>query len=242
MRTALIILSLIIISIISLPLYLITFIISKFNPMKSHAFAQKFVSIVFKMWLFIAGAEYKVYGLEKVPKDEAVMYVCNHRSFFDIILSYAYIPTLTSYVSKRSIKKIPCIGQWMHFLSCLFLDRDDVKNGLQMIKDSIGLIKKGLSVYIAPEGTRNTEDIMLPFKEGSFKIATRTNCKIVPICYTNTEKIFEAHTPWVRRTRNVTMEFGDPVDITDMSRDDLKTLGARLNGIIQEMYNERSNL
>ena len=242
MRTALIILSLIIISVISIPLYLVTFIISKFNPMKSHMFAQKIVSLAFKLWLFIAGTKYEIYGLEKIPRDEAVMYVCNHRSFFDIILSYAYMPGPTSYVSKQSIKKIPCVGQWMYFLSCLFLDRDDIKSGLQMIKDCIALIQKGYSVYIAPEGTRNVEDSLLPFKEGSFKIATRTNCKIVPICYTNTEKIFESHLPWVRRTKNVTMEFGDPVDITGMERDELKTLGVRLNNIIQEMYNERSNL
>lgn len=238
MRTFLIIFSLIIITILSIPLYLVAFILKKINPMSCHVFSQTIVRIVFKFWLFIAGTKYEVYGLEKLSPDETYLYVSNHRSFFDAILSYAYVPTPTAYVSKQSIKRIPCIAQWMYFLKCMFLDRDDIKSGLQMIKDSISLINDGYSVYIAPEGKRNNEDTLLPFKEGSFKIATRTNCKIVPICYTNTENIWETHLPWVRKAY-VTLEFGEPVDISDFSREDKKTLGLRFNKIIQKMYDER---
>lgn len=219
-------------------MYLVEFIIGRFNPHLKHAVAQNIVRVVFKMWLFIAGTRYEVYGLEKVPADEPVLYIANHRSFFDILLSYPFVPGLTAYVSKDSIKRFPCIAQWMYFLSCIFLDRDDIRSGMQMIKDSISLIKDGISVYIAPEGKRNSTDELLPFKEGSFKIATRTNCKIVPICYTNTEDIFEAHFPWIRKT-HATIEFGDPVDITNMSREDRKFLGVRLREIIQKMYDER---
>lgn len=241
MRTVLILLTLIIVSVLSIPLYLAEFIIGIFNPRLKHAFAQNIVRIVFKAWLWMAGTKYTVYGLDKVPSDEPVLYIANHRSFFDIILSYAYVPTLTSFVSKDSIKKFPCIAQWMYFLNCMFLDRNDIKSGMQMIKDSISLIKQGISVYISPEGTRNPTDTLLPFKEGSFKIATRTNCKIIPVCYTNTENIFETHLPWVRKAE-VTIEFGDPVDITDMSRDDKRILGVKVREIIQKMYDERRQL
>ena len=238
MRTILIVLSLVIIAIISIPLYLAELIIRKINKRTAHAFAQKIVRIVFKLWLFISGTDYKIYGIEKVPTDEPVLYIANHRSFYDVFIGYAFIPTLTAFVSKDSIKKIPCIAQWMYFLNCMFLDRKDIKSGLQMIKDSISLVEEGSSIFIAPEGTRNSEHELLEFKEGSFKIATRTNCKIVPVCYTNTENIFEAHFPWIKKAK-ATMEFGDPIDITNMDRDEKKTLGVKLRGILQEMYNER---
>ena len=238
-----IILSLIIVSILSIPLYLIEFIIKSFNPLLAHTFAQNIVRVVFRMWLFFSGADYKVYGLENVPKDEPVLYIANHRSFFDVLLGYAYVPGPTSFVSKESIKKFPCIAQWMYFLSCIFLDRDDIKSGLEMIKKSISLIENnGYSIFISPEGTRNSSDELLTFKEGCFKIATRTNCKIIPVCYTNTEKIFEDHLPWVRKTSSVTMEFGEPIDITDFDRDAKKHLGATLRDVIQGMYDERRNL
>lgn len=240
MRTFLIIFTLIIVAILSIPLYLIEFIIRAVNPRMSHSFAQHIVVAVFRMWLWFSGADYTVYGIENVPKDEPVMFIANHRSFFDIIMAYAYIPVLTSFVSKKSIGMIPCIGHWMHFLSCMFLDRDSVKSGMAMIKNAISLIEdKNISVFIAPEGTRNSSNELLPFKEGCFRIASRTNCKIIPICYTNTEKIFEEHLPWVRKARSVTMEFGNPVEISDMDRNEKKHLGAMTREIVQNMYNER---
>lgn len=243
MRSIIIVLSLVIVSILSIPLYLVEFIIRKINPRLSHALAQNIVRIVFRMWLFFAGTRYEVYGLENVPKDEPVLYIANHRSFFDVLLGYTYVPGLTSFVSKKSIKKIPCIAQWMYFLSCIFLDRDDLKSGLDMIKKAISIVENdGYSIFISPEGTRNNTDELLPFKEGCFKIATRTNCKIVPVCYTNTEKIFEDHLPWVRKAKSVTMEFGTPIDITDFDRDAKKHLGVTLREIIQGMYDERRNL
>ena len=91
MRSFLIILSLIIISILSIPLYLMEFVIRAFNPRLSHKIAQKIVVGVFRMWLWFSGTEYTVYGLENVPKDEPVLYIANHRSFFDIFLASVII-------------------------------------------------------------------------------------------------------------------------------------------------------
>ena len=108
-----------------------------------------------------------------------------------------------------------------------------------MIKKNIKLVKENkLSVCISPEGTRNSGDTLLPFKEGSFRIATRTNCKIVPVCYTNTENIFEAHLPWVKKAR-VTMEFGDAIDTSSLDRDAKKHIGETVRQIVQDMYDER---
>jgi len=235
MRTFLIFLSLVIVAIISIPLYLVAFILKLINPMLAHRFAQRIVIIVFRLWIFFAGTDYEIIGRDRVPTDEPVLYIANHRSFFDVFFGYAFIPTPTSFVSKASIKKLPCIAQWMYFLSCSFLDRDDIKSGMEMIKRNINLVsERGLSVFICPEGHRNSTDELYEFKEGSFRIATRTNCKIVPICYTNTENIFEAHLPWVRKT-SITMEFGEPIDPSSLSRDEQKHLGVKVREIIQEM-------
>lgn len=240
MRTVLIILSIVIIAILSLPVYLAEFVIGWFNPMLKHKIAQTIVRWAFKLWLWIAGTKYTIIGRDRVPVDEPVLYIANHRSFFDAFLGYAYIPGPAAFVAKKSIRKIPVIAQWMYFLSCMFLDREDIKSGMEMIKKSISLIKGGISVFICPEGTRNCDDELLPFKEGCFRIATRTNCKIVPLCYTNTENAFEAHVPWVRSAK-VTMEFGEPIDVSTLERAEQKHLGEKVRAIIQEMYDERRN-
>lgn len=68
----------------------------------------------------------------------------------------------------------------MRNLYCLFLDRNDTREGLKTILEGIDYIKKGISIVIFPEGTTSHTLDLLPFKEGSFKFAEKTGCKIIP--------------------------------------------------------------
>ena len=69
---------------------------------------------------------------------------------------------------------MPLLRTWMRRLHCLFIDRENVKEALKTILAGIDNVKNGISMCIFPEGTRNkTDDLMLPFKEGSFKIAEK---------------------------------------------------------------------
>ena len=77
--------------------------------------------------LWLTGVEVTVIGEELVPTDEAVLYIGNHRSFFDILLTYTRCPRLTGYIAKAEMEKIPLLSNWMHYLHCLFLDRKDIK-------------------------------------------------------------------------------------------------------------------
>ena len=72
-------------------------------------------------------------GQERVPRDTPVLYIGNHRSFFDILLTYSRCPDLTGYVAKDGMLKIPLLSTWMKRLYCLFLNRKDIKAGLQTI-------------------------------------------------------------------------------------------------------------
>lgn len=85
-----------------------------------------------------------IIGVENIPKDTPVMYAANHRSFYDIILAYATVPNQTAFISKMEIKKMPCVAQWMYFLNCLFMDRGDVKQNLQVILSAITLVKTAI--------------------------------------------------------------------------------------------------
>lgn len=125
----------------------------------------------------------------------------------------------------------------MCFLHCLFLDRKDIKQGLKTILSAIELIKKGISVFIFPEGTRCTgaeQTELLPFHEGSFKVATKTDCLIVPVAITNTSKIFEDHIPFIRRT-DIVLEYGRPFRPSELSKEQKKTIGSYTSNIIKEM-------
>ncbi len=235
MRTFLILIAYIIISILSIPAYLIEFIIRAINPMAAARLAQLAVKGAFSLVMFISGCKKTIVGLENIPRDTPVMYAANHRSFYDIILAYATVPNQTAFISKKEIKKMPCVAQWMYFLNCLFMDRGNVKQNLEVILSAISLVKNGYSIYIAPEGTRNATDTLLEFKEGSMKIATKGKCPIVPVCFHGTEKIFENCLPWIRKG-NIRIEFGKPIYPDKLDKDTKKHLGAYVREIIAQMY------
>ena len=192
---------------------------------------------VFKKILKISGVEVVVKGLENIPEDKAVLYVGNHRSYFDILVGYTSVPGRMGFVAKKEMRSWPLLSDWMVNVNCLFLDRKNVKEGLKTILEGIEKIKRGVSVWIFPEGTRNeSEDPLdlMPFKEGSLKIAEKSGCPVVPVAITGTAEIFEKQFPKIRPGR-VVVEFGEPFMIKELEPEERKFAGAYTRSRIIDM-------
>lgn len=222
------------------PVLVAEWILGKFNKEKKDYSSLRIVQNAFKFILWITGVKVTVIGEENVP-DEAVLFIGNHRSFFDILLTYSRCKRLTGYVAKKEMDRFPLLNNWMRNLYCLFLDRENPKEGLKTILTAIDYIKKGISICIFPEGTRNKgeELSMLPFKEGSFKIASKTGCAVVPISLNNTAEIFENHFPKIKKT-HVIIEYGKPIYYKDLDKETQKHFGTYCQNIIQETINRNS--
>ena len=120
MRTIIVVLFLLLYTIVSLPMYLIGFILGKMDPKKKVRMSQRFVAGGFRCILFLSGVKVTVKGKENQIHDKAALYVFNHRSFFDIVVGYATAPIPSAFVSKKEIAKVPMISWWMKYLNCLF--------------------------------------------------------------------------------------------------------------------------
>lgn len=228
--------------ILSIPMFFIEWLIGKKNPALRDISSLRIVQWAFKVILWLSGCRLTVIGEENVPIDEAVLYIGNHRSFFDIVTTYARCPRPTGYMAKKETEKVPLLSVWMRLLYCLFLDRDDIRQGLKTILKGIEHITNGISVCVFPEGTRGTgadQTELLPFREGAFKIATKTDCPIVPFALTNTSAIFEDHFPLIRGTR-VTLEYGRPFRPSDLSKAEKKAIGAYTRNIISDMVKKNA--
>lgn len=226
--------------VLSTPIMLVEWIIGKFNPDIKSRSSLAIVNWAFGCVRFLAGAKVDYIGEENIPNDTAVLYVGNHRSFFDIVLTYPRVPRPTGYVAKKEIDKVPLLNVWMRNLHCLFLDRDDVKTGLKTILEAIDMIKSGISICIFPEGTRSkVEGEFLPFHEGSFKIAVKSGCPIIPMTIVNSASVFEDHFPKIKRAK-VTVEYGKPIYVKDLPKESQKQIGPYVRNIIQETYKKYS--
>ena len=234
MRLIIILLFVVLFLIISLPIQFVEWIIGKLNPDLKTRSSLAIVNWAFRVIIFFAGTKVTVIGEENVPTDRAVLYIPNHRSYFDIVLTYVRVPRPTGYIAKKEMERIPSLSQWMRNLHCLFLDRENIKEGLKTILTAIEKIKSGISICIFPEGTRSKDGKMLPFKEGSMKMATKTGCPIIPIAISNSAQIWEAHFPKMKPA-HVVVEYGAPIYPKELSKEEQKFIGAYTQQKIQEM-------
>jgi len=220
-----------------IPVMLILLLVRKFRPDISTYVAQGMVSAVFRLMIFITGSKVEVIGSENIPKDGGVLFVSNHRSYFDILTGFGYTKKPLGFVAKYEMIHAPLLKQWMELVNCLFLNRQDIKQGLKTIIKGIDQVKSGVSVWICPEGGRNMNpDVtnVKEFKEGSLKIAEKGKVPVVPVAIYGTYEIWEEHMPYMRKSK-VIIEYGKPIVIDELPDAEKKKLGAYTRSKIVEM-------
>ena len=112
--------------VLSIPLLIAEWIIGKFNPELKSRSSLAIVNWAFRVCLWFAGTQITYLGEERVPRDAAVLYIGNHRSYFDILMTYVRVPRPTGYIAKKEMLRYPLLVNWMKNLHCLFLDRKDI--------------------------------------------------------------------------------------------------------------------
>jgi 1-acylglycerol-3-phosphate O-acyltransferases len=223
--------------IISIPIMLILLLVRKFKPNVSTAIAQTMVRYIFKFMFFIAGTKVEVRGINNIPKDTGVLFVSNHRSYFDILAGFSSIKKPFGFVAKYEMMRVPLLKQWMDLVNCLFLNRDDIKQGLKTILHGVDNVKSGTSVWICPEGGRHRRDDasdVREFKEGSLKIAEKGKVPIIPVAIYGTYEVWEKQYPRIKKSR-VIIEYGTPIIISELTNDEKKRLGAYTREKIVDM-------
>lgn len=224
--------------VLSIPVLIAEWIIGKRNPGLKDRSSKAIVGWGFRCITFLTGAKVIVKGQENIPDHATVLYVGNHRSYLDIVLTYNLFPGITGYVAKKEMLRWLLLRDWMKNIHCLFLDRDNIKEGLKTILQGVEEVKNGISLCIFPEGTRNkVNDTFLPFHDGSFKIADRGNAPVIPMVIVNSAAVFEDHFPKVKKA-TVVISFEKPVYLKELDKETRKNPGNYVSGIISSRYFE----
>lgn len=220
--------------VLCLPYHLYLKHLAKKDQDKAYRKAQKLVKGFFSAVMFLSGCKRTIFGKENIPTDQPVMFVGNHRSYFDILSCHNAIDMPLGFMSKDNIKSIPLLSKYMDDIGCTYLDRTDLKKGLETILQTADIIKSGHSMMIFPEGTRNKGDDLLPFKDGAFKIAQKAGCLIVPVAICGTDKCMEANKHHLIHSHKVVIEFLKPIDIRGCKPKERKEILDTIPDMIQE--------
>lgn len=142
-----------------------------------------------KTWLKASGAKVKVSGLENLNEDEQYVFISNHRSYLDTAALFRYAGKRIGLVAKKELLKAPVLGQGMHFVNIISIDRSNPERARQSMEKARSVMENGYSFGVFAEGTRAMPGELLPFKKGAFHLALQTNSKIVPVAFRNTDRM-----------------------------------------------------
>lgn len=136
-----------------------------------------------------------VHGQENIPDQDGFMFYPNHQGLYDVLAILDVCPRPFSVVAKKEIKNIQFLKQVIACMRGYLLDRDDVRQAMQVIIDVTKEVKNGRNYLIFAEGTRSKNgNHPGEFKGGSFKAATKAQCPIVPVALIDSFKPFDTNT------------------------------------------------
>jgi 1-acyl-sn-glycerol-3-phosphate acyltransferases len=205
-----------------------------FSPReKRDALVDRIVRNWAKRLLFMAGAKVTVTGRENIPEGRTCVFASNHQSFFDILVLLAHLDRPHAILSKASIGKVPMIRLWMKEIHCVYVDRSDMKAGIEAINRMIDVIKDGYSAIIFPEGTRSKTGEVGEFKGGAFKVAQKTGAPVIPVALDGTGALFERNHYWIRPGK-VHLAILPPIETEGMGRAESKELPDKTQRLVTE--------
>lgn len=165
------------------------------------------------------------HGLENIPKEDGFMLFPNHQGMYDMLAIVNVIPRPVAVVIKKEAANVPFLKQVIACMRGYALDRDDVRQGMQVIINVSKDVQKGRNFVIFAEGTRSKNgNQLLDFKGGSFKAATKAKCPIVPVALIDSFKPFDTKTI---EPVTVQVHFMEPLyydDYKDMKTNDIAAL------------------
>ena len=134
----------------------------------------------------------QTYGVENIPDENGFIFYPNHQGLYDVLAIMEVCPVPFSVVAKKELTDVPFLKQVFAIMKAFMIDREDVKQSMQVIINVIKEVKAGRNYLIFAEGTRSKNgNHPQEFKGGSFKAATKSKCPIVPVALIDSYKAFD---------------------------------------------------
>lgn len=175
-------------------------------------------------------------NINALEREKGIIFVCNHQSNLDIPVIVSALHIDVGFVAKKEMKSWPFFNIWMKRSKCVFLNRENPREGIKDIKEAVKVVKDGYPIVIFPEGERTLDGEILRFKKGSFKLATETNGIIVPLTLKGTFDIQKRGEWKMKRNQLVTIIVGEPIYVASLSNDEIKELSTKVREVIEENY------
>ena len=134
----------------------------------------------------------QITGLENIPQEPGFMLYGNHQGMFDVVAIAASCKKPLGIVYKKELTNVPVLKEILTCTKSFAMDREDVRQSLQVIQAVTKEVQSGRNYVIFPEGTRSKlGNTMVEFHGGSFRCAMKAKCPIVPMAFIDSFRVLD---------------------------------------------------
>jgi 1-acyl-sn-glycerol-3-phosphate acyltransferase len=190
--------------------------------------------------LFFNGVQLHVTGLENIDKKKSYVFISNHQSNLDGLAIGTSLPSPLRFVIKKSLLKIPIMGQAFKLGRMIPIERGDGKKAVETINRYAGELKNGVSALFFGEGHRTRDGHLQPFKKGGFTFSITTNLPLVPITVINSFNLLPRGSIFIRKGV-IRIIIGTPISTADSRLEDADALREQVHaGILENLVGHRA--
>jgi 1-acyl-sn-glycerol-3-phosphate acyltransferase len=165
-----------------------------------------------KQLLADADVRVEIRGGEHLESDEAFVVMSNHQSHYDVVVLFQVLRRRVRMVAKKELFRVPIFAAAMRAAGFIEIDRSDHEKAVAALDAAEEALKRGTSIWIAPEGTRSETGELGSFKKGGFHLALDTGARILPVTLVGTRNVLLPHEWRVKPGQHVVVHVGAPVD------------------------------
>lgn len=198
---------------------------------------HKVASLWARILLLLCNTRVNIIGRENILRSGPQIFMANHQSDFDILISLASIPVQFRWIAKKELFAIPVFGAAMRSAGYIEIDRINHEKAMQSLEEAALKIRAGQSIMTFPEGTRSRDGEIKPFKQGAFHLAIKSGVPIVPVSIIGSARIMPKRSLKVTPGR-IKMVIGKPVDVTGFNVEKRHQLIETVRNEIIKNYNE----
>jgi lysophosphatidate acyltransferase len=203
---------------------------------------------VYKKVCLWTGIKYETRDLKYLDTDEPCIVIANHQSALDVITMGYMWPQNTVVILKKSLKYLPGFNLCGYLCHSIWIDRINKEKAHKSLDDAMDHIKnKKHKVFIFPEGTRNSNDELLPFKKGAFILAKEANVPIIPVVFSRYKNFYNHDERRFDYGGHIIIKSLKPVypqdfsTIEELSNECRKLMTAELDKLDKELIDKRTS-
>ncbi|HEX2732680.1 MAG TPA: lysophospholipid acyltransferase family protein [Polyangiaceae bacterium] len=167
----------------------------------------------------------QITGREHVSPGTTYVVMSNHQSHYDIPVMFQALGIRVRMIAKTELFRIPVMGRAMIDSGFVELDRSNRRRAVESMKIAKRrMLDDGLSIWIAPEGTRSRDGRLGEFKTGGFYLALDAAVPILPVTIDGSIDVLRSGDTVVNKGRTVQVRIHQPIDVTTYSRPRMRDL------------------